>query len=67
MIIRALVCIFVEALAESFHSAVLDLSVADVILTVLFSILLLLTSFCVLLLSRLFSLSSLISRLDADQ
>jgi len=35
--------------------------------TVLFSILLLLTSFCVLLHSRLFSLSSLISRLDADQ
>jgi len=48
--VRALVCIFVDAVAESFHSAVLDSSLADVVLTVLFSILLLLTSFCVLLL-----------------
>ncbi len=40
MTVRALVCIFVDALAESFHSAVLDLSVADVVLTVLFSIVL---------------------------
>jgi hypothetical protein len=55
--VRALVCTFVEALAESFHSAVLDLSAADVVLTVLLSILLLLTSFCVLSLSGLFCLS----------
>ena len=57
MTVRALVCIFVDALAESVHSAVLDLSVADVVLTVLFSILLLLTSFCVSSLSRLSCLS----------
>ena len=46
--VRAFVCIFVDALAESSHSAFLDL----------FSNLLLLTSFCVLSCSRLFSLSS---------
>src|ERR1700722_283053 len=46
--VRAFVCIFVDALAESSHSAFLDL----------FSNLLLLMSFCVLSCSRLFSLSS---------
>ena len=47
--VRALVCIFVDALAESVHSAVLDSSVADVILCVIaFSIVLSVLSFCVL-------------------
>ena len=53
--VRALVCIFVDALAESFHSAVLDLfsissrsSVSEVILCAIASRLLLDCSVCLL-------------------